>query len=117
MIWPSSEGGEALPNVGKTFFGQDSGVAIDTFVAAVEGSALNLCLSRTKKWSRSFRSRITAALRSRRHEELSLLLTDQVQRFCLCDDPPDAFRSPCQASTRGRLTQVSRQPGSDVAQA
>lgn len=108
---------DPLPSVGKTLFGQDSGVAIDTFVASVEGSALNLCLSRTKKWSPSFCSRITAALRCRRREELSLRLTDQMQRFRLCDDPPDAFRSPCQAATRGWLTQVSRQPGGDVAQA
>ena len=108
---------DPLPSVGKTLFGQDSGVAIDTFVASVEGSALNLCLSRTKKWSPSFCSRITAALRCRRREKLSLRLTDQMQRFRLCDDPPDAFRSPCQAATRGWLTQVSRQPGGDVAQA
>lgn len=108
---------DPLPSVGETLFGQDSGVAIDTFVASVEGSALNLCLSRTKKWSPSFCSRITAALRSRRHEELSLRLADQMQRFRLGDDPPDAFRSPCQAAPRSRLAQVSRQPGGDVAQA
>lgn len=107
---------QPLRHIGTTLFGQGSDQAIDIFIRSVEGSALDNCMAEPKRWSPSFRSQISAALDRRRHKELSLRLTDQMQRLCLRNDPPDALWRPRQAAPRGRFAQASRQPSGNVAQ-